>query len=224
MHEEAGGISQTKEGIHNTPETKKTESIEKEGVRLAEMAEKDPFQSLRTRQPRFPTDVPMEIWEAHIKTTVSQKETRSQYIRQENYREPCPYFTEEEVEGAISSLKVRKAPGPDGICNEHLKEAHPVLAKVWLALFNKCLEKGEIPHEWRKSTIKMLYKGKGDPSTPDAYRGVALEQTAFKVFTKLIAGRICPLLEEHLPDEQFGFRRGRSTQLAAECLIHRRHK
>jgi hypothetical protein len=65
----------------------------------------------------------------------------------------------------------------------------------------------------------MLYKGKGDPSTPDAYRGVALEQTAFKMLTKLIAGRICPLLEEHLPDEQFEFRRGRSTQLAAECPI-----
>jgi retron-type reverse transcriptase len=52
-----------------------------------------------------------------------------------------------------------------------------------------------------------------------AYRGVALEQTAFKALTKLIAGRICPLLEEHLPDQQFGFRRGRSTQLAAEYLI-----
>jgi hypothetical protein len=64
-------------------------------------------------------------------------------------------------------------------------------------LFNKCLEKREMPSEWRKSTIKMLYKGKGDLSTPDAYRAVALEQTVFKVLIKLIAGRICPLLEKH---------------------------
>jgi hypothetical protein len=73
------------------------------------------------------------------------------------------------VEGAIRSLKEKKAPGPDGICNEHLKEVHSVLVKTWLASFSKCLEKGEIPSEWRMSTIMMLYKGKGDPSSPDAY-------------------------------------------------------
>jgi hypothetical protein len=50
----------------------------------------------------------MGMWEAHIKNTVSQKVTRPQYIRQKNFREPCPYFTEEEVEGAISSLKKKK--------------------------------------------------------------------------------------------------------------------
>jgi hypothetical protein len=82
MQENAEGISQTKERIQNIPETKKeAESIEKESVRLAEMAEGDPFQVLRTRQPRFPTDMPMEMWEAHIKNIMSWKETRPQYIR-----------------------------------------------------------------------------------------------------------------------------------------------
>ena len=49
------------------------------------------------------------------------------------------------------------------------------------------------------------------------YRGIALENNPFKVFTKLITERIRLTLEEHLPESQFGFRRGRSTLLWNYC-------
>jgi hypothetical protein len=46
--ENGGGISQTKERIQNTPEKKKAESIEKEGVRLTETAER-PIPSVKNK-------------------------------------------------------------------------------------------------------------------------------------------------------------------------------
>ena len=93
------------------------------------------------------------------------------------------------------------------------------MENTWLALFNKCLETGHIPREWRKSTIKTLYKGKGDPNSTDAYRGIALQVAAFKILSRLLVLRISPKIEEQLPDELFGFRRNRSTIMATESLI-----
>ena len=50
------------------------------------------------------------------------------------------------------------------------------------------------------------------------YRGIALENNPFKVFTKLITERI-RLTIEHLPESQFKFRRGRSNLTAVELLL-----
>jgi hypothetical protein len=48
---------------------------------------------------------------------------------------------------------------------------------------------------------------------------VALELTAFKILMKMLVTRISPMLKKFLPDEQFGFRKNRSTLMAAEGLI-----
>ena len=65
----------------------------------------------------------------------------------------------------------------------------------------------------------MLYKGKGDPSDPNSYRGIALENTLFKVLTKILTRRLDRLVDSMIPEEQFGFRRGRSTIHAVNCLL-----
>ncbi|KAJ4427009.1 hypothetical protein ANN_26808 [Periplaneta americana] len=112
-----------------------------------------------------------------------------------------------------------RAPGPDGISNEHLKMAAPILTETWTALLNKCLEEGEIPEEWRKSKLKLLYKGKGDTNNPDSYRGIALESAGLKVLTRAIANRVIRRIEPLLPEEQFGFRPKRSTLMAVSNLL-----
>ena len=62
---------------------------------------------------------------------------------------PCPYFTEEEVKLAIIRLRKGKASGPDGVCSEHLKETYRFMAGTWVTIFNKCLEIGNIPENWK---------------------------------------------------------------------------
>jgi hypothetical protein len=79
---------------------------------------------------------------------------------------------------------------------------------------------GTIPDGWRKSTIKILYKGKGDLSDLDSYRRIALECTSFEVFTRLLTQRLTILKDSQMPDMQFSFRRGSSTLQAVHNLLN----
>jgi len=94
-----------------------------------------------------------------------------------------------------------------------------LLLPTWTALLNKCLELGQIPSEWKKSTIKLIYKGRGDTCNPNAYGGIALESNALKLLTRILAKRVASMLDPVLPEEQFGYRPGRSTLLAAGSLL-----
>ena len=75
-------------------------------------------------------------------------------------------ITPEVIRDTIQKTKNTKAPGLDNICNEHLKDTTDTLMPFWTELFNKCIQTGEIPNEWRTAKMKVLYKGKGDPRTP----------------------------------------------------------
>ena len=65
----------------------------------------------------------------------------------------------------------------------------------------------------------MLYKGKGDIGNCDNYRGISLLTHMMKVFTKLISQKLLKVVR--LPDEQFGFRKGKSTMDAINILRQR---
>ena len=93
------------------------------------------------------------------------------------------------------------------------------LTETWADLFNKCLEMNQIPSNWRSSIIKLLYKGNGDTQSPDSYRGIALSNAITKLYTKLITNRMTKEIDHYIPDEQYGFRRGRST-LQAIANLH----
>jgi hypothetical protein len=112
----------------------------------------------------------------------------------------------------------QKACGPDQIYNEHLKDTSPTLKGVWTNLFNECLKQGKIPAAWRLATLKVLHKGKGKVSDPHAYSGIAPECTAVKLLSSILTKRLYMMTENALLDEQFGFRRERSTLQAANCL------
>jgi hypothetical protein len=73
---------------------------------------------------------------------------------------------------------------------------------------------------WKKSTIKVLYKGKGDLSDLDSYRVISLECTPFKVFTRLLTQRVTILTDSQMADMHFGFRKGRSTLQAVHNLLN----
>ena len=184
--------------------------------KLIEEAAQDPFKALKPKNPRFPRDIAMETWTNHFTNILQMKETRPPEERSKS--EEYIAVSISEVRNTIKALKNRKAAGPDQIFNEHLKEASPTLATSWAALLNECLRQGRIPERWRTSTIKLLYKGKGDISDPNAYRGIALECTLFKVLTSILVKRLAKLVDNKIPELQFGFRQGRSTIQAIQCL------
>ena len=77
-------------------------------------------------------------------------------------------ITKDEITNTITTAKNGKAPGPDRIYAEHLKDSIHVLQDYWTELFNKCMNTGKIPEQWRSSIIKIMFKGKGEIGNPDS--------------------------------------------------------
>ena len=129
-------------------------------------------------------------------------------------------FSVSEVVEALESLKTNKSAGPDGVRNEHLKSALG-LAPCWAALFNKCLRSGSIPAQWMDATLLVIPKGKGNPTEPSAWRGIAKKSACYKLLSLLITKRLSLFLERKdvIPEEQHGFRRNRSTISACKILL-----
>ena len=76
--------------------------------------------------------------------------------------------------------------------------------------FAKNLLNGYKPAQWSKSDLKPLPKS-GDLSSTESYRGICLSATSAKIVNKLILNRIRLVLDQHLRNNQNGFRPGRST-------------
>jgi hypothetical protein len=128
---------------------------------------------------------------------------------------------EETVLATLRGLPSGKAPGPDRIPNEALKqlkkEIAPGLAKAITHIFNT----GKIPTCLKQSTTVVLRKDKkSDYSLPSSYRPIALENTLAKVVEKILATRMMTEAEERglIPWNQMGARKQRSTLSALELL------
>ena len=199
---------------------KKVAHVEEEANKMALAATKDPYVALRAQAPTFPHSIQMETWWQHFNSILNQRNRECAYKEAGGLVRDFTSCSEKEVGEVITHLKKHKASGPDLVYNEHIQESKDILLSTWTALFNECLRSGRIPDRWRESSLKILYKGKGNTDSTDSYRGIALESTIFKTFTKLITQRLTRILDKEIPDFQFGFREGRSTTHAIQNLIN----
>ena len=116
----------------------------------------------------------------------------------------------------LKNLKSSKATGPDSIPAFILKEAAQELAPILTLIFQRSLDTGIVPEEWRKAWIVPIYK-KGDKHLPGNYRPVSLTSITCKVLEHVIHSSIMSHFDQHniLCDNQHGFRKKRpcETQL-----------
>ena len=121
--------------------------------------------------------------------------------------------TLEEVLACIKQQNSGKAPGADGIPPDIYIHGGDAVAEELLVLFTKVWEDGEVPQEFRDSTIAHLYKNKGDRMCCDNHRGISLLCIAGKILARLMLNR----LSKHIgnigliPESQCGFCPGRGT-------------
>lgn len=122
-------------------------------------------------------------------------------------------MTVDELRAALKALKVRSAPGPDGVHNLMLKNMSTRFLRLVLGLFNLCLEKGETPRDWKLSKICMIPKKDKDRRDPGNYRPISLTSCLCKLFERVVRERIVGFLESRglLQVNQSGFRPGRRT-------------
>lgn len=132
-----------------------------------------------------------------------------------------PAFTEEELVKAVTSLQNNKAPGPDGVPAEALKAATHACPQMLLDMYNSCLNAGVFAARWKVARLVLTSKGKGDLNSPSSYRPLCMLDTAGKLLEKLLKPRVLLAVQEAggLSDNQYGFRRGRSTVDAVRQVV-----
>jgi hypothetical protein len=120
------------------------------------------------------------------------------------------------VQRKLSDLNPNKAQGPDEVPPRVLKEVCKELAEPLCCLFNKSLETGILPGDWKTAEVTALFK-KGSKQDPGNYRPVSLTCIVCKVLESVVRDAVVNHFTENnlYTDCQHGFRRKRScvTQL-----------
>ena len=122
-------------------------------------------------------------------------------------------FTCEEVAFAVRKSRLRKAPGPDRISNEMLRNLGSGGFSALRDLLNRTWIKGEYPSAWRGATIvPILKKGKAADKA-DSYRPISLTSNVGKVAERIINRRLMWYLEDKklIAPQQGGFREKRNA-------------
>ena len=119
----------------------------------------------------------------------------------------------DEVRVPLYNARARKAPGPDEIPSEVLRNDNCI--DILFRIIKYCFDDGRVPNDWTKGIINHIFKG-GEPSDPLNYMPITLLSVPCKIYTNILNRRLTQWLENNniLYDGQNGFRKGRS------CLDH----
>ena len=71
------------------------------------------------------------------------------------------------------------------------------------------MQSGVVPEDWRSAMIVPFYKGKGEGTECNNYRGISLLSVVGKIYIGILVDRIRKVTEGFIGDEQGGFRAGR---------------
>ena len=114
----------------------------------------------------------------------------------------------------------QEGPGPNGIPNTALKRAIKIAPKMFLHMYNRCLQEGYFPAKWKLQSLVLLSQGKKSPDELSAYRPLCMLDSAGKILERIMYTRIEALAEKHLSHRQNGFRKGRSTVDAINLVVN----
>ena len=120
----------------------------------------------------------------------------------------------------LSNLKPDKAAVPDSIKSVVLKQLKTEIAPVICLLFEKILQIGQLPADWKRAQDCPLFK-KGDKTEPSNYRPISLTCILCKVVEHINASNLSKHLNKHniLYELQHGFREKRSCETQLIQLV-----
>ena len=121
----------------------------------------------------------------------------------------------------LSSIKVHKSPGPDGIPNWLLRDFSSLLCQPLAAIYNSSIRQGSVPRIWKSAEVIPVPKIHPPASIQDDLRPISLLPTLAKVLEGIVRDWLMPSLEPLLDDNQFGCRPGRSTTHALTAIQHK---
>ena len=116
----------------------------------------------------------------------------------------------------VKDLKGGKAPGRDGIRKEDLMIDIEQTSDCLATIFNKSLELGILPEEWKIANVTPIHKS-GTTETVSNYRPISLTSIPCKILEHIVLRNLLAKVDKILHNRQHGFRQGLSceTQLCA---------
>ena len=118
------------------------------------------------------------------------------------------------VKKAVGSMD-NKAGGADQVTIKLLKAGLPALASTLTYVINSSLSSGHVPSGWKEALVIPVHKS-WQIDEPKNHRPISLLSAVNKVTERLVDHQLTVYLEENqlLELHQYGFRRGRSTEMA----------
>ena len=137
---------------------------------------------------------------------------------------PLTETNQAEVYRLTKMLNTSKSSGLPNLSTRFVKDALLTLNEQFTHLVNVSLREETIPSQWKKATVVPIPKV-GNPQEVTNYRPISLLPTPGKIMEKIVHDQMTHYLEDNglLTEDQFGFRRGRSTTLAITQLLNSIH-
>ena len=156
-----------------------------------------------------------------LRAAIPPMDLSGEFSTNNQHTEPPPVFElmpvdVETIRRHIQKLNNTRARGTDGIPIQVFKECMNSLAEPVSNLVNASIRDGVYPSQWRESLIHPILKPTKDKEEPASYRPVAILCALSKVMESVVHEQLSKHLELHglLPNQQHGFRQGRSTTTA----------
>lgn len=131
----------------------------------------------------------------------------------------CP-VTLQELKEASLDLCRGKSPGLDGIPPEFYVTFWDFLGPLLFDMVQAALESGSFSRDVNSAIITLLLKKDKDPQECSSYRPLSLLNADLKIFAKLLARRLQPVMTKLINCDQTGFIKSRSSSDNLRRLLH----
>ena len=124
------------------------------------------------------------------------------------------HVSQNEVYETLIKLDSTKGPGPDELPPKILKEIALPISSHLSNIFNKCIDEGVYPTNFKFSKCVPIYKGGAlNQNDPLNYRPISILNSLNKVFERLLHKQLYYYLEANnlIPSFQYGYRKRNST-------------
>ncbi|XP_075715534.1 uncharacterized protein LOC142750416 [Rhinoderma darwinii] len=121
-------------------------------------------------------------------------------------------FTEDEVLQAFKDSPLGKSPGPDGFNKKFYTTFQEFLIPFLTRVFNSITPTCGFAQQSLEAHITLLPKPGKDPTSCPNFRPISLINGDVKLFAKIIASRMSPILPSLIHDDQVGFVKGREAR------------
>ncbi|UYV67433.1 hypothetical protein LAZ67_5000592 [Cordylochernes scorpioides] len=177
---------------------------------------------------------PVDSKESLIKDLINElipdDTTISDTAHHTSIRNYTPNFTnsnscnihKKEIEELIDKINVNKAPGPDNISNNMIKNAFQLILPILHSIFNKGIQIGYFPKKWKTAALKIIAKpGKTNYESAKSYRPISLLSNFSKILEKILKNKLYEFYIQNnlLSSRQHGFIKSKSTITALNTVI-----